>query len=208
VDSFVIAGQSQLLTRPFSASGRLAQIELKIRETARPLPRRLPFWNAWVPSDARRLNVGVFHASLVPVGSEETVPSFYDFRSENRLRTARFNGVYSDSWIGPSADFALTVPPKAHCLQMSGMIPQGAGFSFPYPVRVYIDGDYLGEDSISGAGRFKVHVPLGRTATNINQRSREVTVSVKPASCFVGASLGISPDKRCLAFVLDRIAFE
>lgn len=59
-DDVTIAGQARFLSREFTATGRVSQLEIMVQEGAHMLPRVHPLWNAWVPKGPAALESRCF----------------------------------------------------------------------------------------------------------------------------------------------------
>ncbi|MSV28274.1 MAG: hypothetical protein EXQ52_05950 [Bryobacterales bacterium] len=200
-DEIQIRGYARVTTKPFTGAGPWSRIEFMVEEDAKPLPRRYPFWSAWVPRDARSLNLAVADIALEPDGPGALpTSSRIEFRSTEQFGKTLINGIYPDRWAGSKASVELAIPTGAKTLEVSGTIPAVKSFSFPYSVRLLADGDAIGEQQIAQPGPFKIRFslrPTGRAAQ---------TFEILPASTYVASDLGIGSDTRPLSVQLDRIA--
>jgi hypothetical protein len=197
-----IEGQARFVTRPFSLSGRAAQIEILVRENAEPLPRPWGLWNRWVPRDARKLNLGVFSATLEngDSGGASGV-SEIDFRADPDLGGGAYDGVYADGWVAARASIAMRVPRNCQQVRIRGTAPGGTDLKFPLALRLSADGRQIGEGIVNQPGSFDVRVPFPRP---LRSPPRDVVLDVNPSSsCFTNLAGG---DTRCLTVRLDKMS--
>jgi hypothetical protein len=199
-DEIQIRGYARVTTKPFVGRGPWSRIEFMVEEDAKPLPRLRPFWAAWVPRDARSLNLAVADIVLEPDGPRESKFSQIEFRSKDQFRRTLVNGVYPDRWAGARATVELAVPEGAKALEVSGAVPEVGAYSFPYTIRLLADGDAAGEQRVPRPGPFKLLFPLS-AAGGKTQR-----FEILPASSFVARDLGIGVDTRPISIRLDRVA--
>src|SRR5204862_6119011 len=96
------------------------------REDAEPLPSKFALWNRWVPSDARRLNLGVFEAVIgSPEALARALQPDADFHSEETFSRAYYDGIYQDRWLGARAAIDLRMPSGSKMVNIRGMAPAG-----------------------------------------------------------------------------------
>lgn len=202
-DEIDLHSQARVLTRPFTATAPWSQLELAIREDASPLARDHALWNRWVPTDARRLNVGVSAVSLIDAGqTDASLESAMNFGPGKKVE-GTVDGVYADGWIGESANVVLRVPARPEAIEIAGSIPGVSCFHFPYQVALALDGAPIEGARILVAGEFHLRVPLRGIGL---VPGRAVRIALGPFSTFTGRSQGSNNDDRKLSILLNRIA--
>lgn len=197
-DEVAFTGSARIVTRPFEAVGQWSQLELEIREDASPLPRPHALWAKWVPKDPRRLNIAVSELALVDPSTATSV-SYVNVDQEMRNPQTFVNGIYSDHWMGASAEIDLQKPGNARRVQLSGTLPQVRGIAIPYRIGLRANGNLVGYARVDHYGPFAVSVPwdegIGRT--------ENVRLELQPAATFAPTN----GDYRRLSILLDSVGF-
>jgi hypothetical protein len=203
-DEIDFSAQARVVTRPFVAGGPWSQVELAIREEAKPLARNSSLWNRSVPADARRLNIAVTEAALIDADQTgDALESTIEFGPGKRS-SGLVRGVYPDGWIGEAADITLRIPPRPIALEINGTVPDAKPFSFPYQVALSLDGVRLEQLRIAKPGKFRVRVRI----TGIDLvAGRPAQLTVGPLATFSGRALRLNDDARMLSLLLTRVAF-
>jgi len=203
-DEIAVSGQARIVTRPFTARGRVSQLEIMVQEDAQPLPRRtFVLWNRWVPLDARRLNLGVFEVSLEAASAHPAAPETkVDFMSAAQLERTYYDGVYPDRWIAGRASVDMRIPSGSRKLRVHGLCPRGGGLVYPVRIRLDADDQLLGETTVEKPGEFDVSVPVPASLTASGDRDARVSLQAE-SNCYTGKG-----DTRCLTVRLERMSFE
>lgn len=205
-DEIQFSGQTRTLSRPFAPTPPWSQIELAVRETAKPLPRKHALWNRWVPADARRLNVAIAEVALVDAQeTDDGVQSAVSFNSPEDMNRAFLDGIYEDGWVGAAASIRLRVPAEPEAIKIAGTVPGVRVFSFPYRLDLYLDGKAAGQYYVSQAGAFRIRIPAGNLKIPLRP-GWPVTLTIRPSGTFDGYSLGTSQDRRSLSILLSEVA--
>lgn len=204
-DEIDFVAQTRVLTKPFTASGSWAQIELLVHESASPLPRKHALWNDWVPSDARHLNVALAEATLIAADQADSIlESSAEFGPGHRAE-ALTNGIYADGWATETVSVVLRVPPRAAEVEIAGTIPGVRTFSFPYRMPLSVNGVVVKDVVVSTPGAFRVRIPLAPSGLNLAPGTSARLV-IGPLPTFSGKGLGVNDDTRRLAIMLSRVA--
>jgi hypothetical protein len=155
-----------------------------------------------VPRDARKLNVGVFAAALVPTDRTAAMSSV-DLRSQPYLGELDYDGIYPDRWLAAQGSVRLRSPANGEAVRIRGTAPGGGSLAFPVTIGVYADGVPLGNAVIRNPGEFDMRLPA---PGSLLAGKCDILLELKPVSpCFVNAASG---DKRCLTVQLDELGFE
>jgi hypothetical protein len=203
-DEIAVSGQASFVTRSFTATVRVSQLEIMVQEDAQPIPRRtFVLWNRWVPLDARRLNLGVFEVRLEAASARPAAPETkIDFTSAAQLDRTYYDGVYPDRWVAKRASINMRIPGGSTSLRLRGMSPGRRGLVYPVRIRLDADDELLGEAIVQKPGEFDVSVPVPASLTA--NGDRDARVSAQPESnCFSARG-----DMRCLTVRLEGLSFE
>lgn len=202
-DQRAMAGYARIITKPFTATTGITQLEIEVSEDVQPIQRDLALWNAWVPKDARHLNIAVAQVHLI--GSQDHVDAS---ESVNLLNPESFaageiNGIYPDRWMGREVNLELTMPPGATDIEIDGTLPRVAALPLPYHVTLKAEGRDLGDMRLNQSGHFQQRIGISEDLRK-SLGGSSVRLTLVAESTFRESA---DRDARTLAIRLDRIGF-
>jgi len=199
IDSFALVGTARVLTKPFVATGPVAQLQIEVKEDASSLPRRWALWNRWVPEDARRLNIAITRVALAGINAECDLPTSLNLLSEGETQPLT-NGFFADRWMGAEAAVTLTSPAPPDAIALKGMIPAGMNLPSPFHLDLTLNGAPLPSCTIARPGPFQVSCPIPAEVRRSLKPSAPVYFGIKAEATFT-----TSADPRQLSLQLERV---
>ncbi|MGO9893829.1 MAG: hypothetical protein ACLPX8_06410 [Bryobacteraceae bacterium] len=202
VDSFRVVGGARVLTKPFVATGPVAQLEVAVGEDAYPLPRHWALWNRWVPDEPRSLNLAVTSVGLAGSDVIQRLPPSVDLTSSGGIQAPAV-GFYADRWIGDEARLTLRSAAVPDGVRITGVAPGGVELPFPFHIGIALNGAPLPSCTVPGSGHFDITcaIPLGLQRTLV--AGVEVQLLIRAEATFTTPR-----DRRRLSLRLDKIALS
>jgi hypothetical protein len=201
IDQFTVVGTARVDSRPFVASGAWNQLEVEVKEDAKPLPRAFALWNKWIPGEPRALNLGFTDFHLVDANDPtDGLASSVDLVNDATGRWL-MNGIYPDLWMGSDASITLSAPVTPAEIVVSGMAPGRVGLPFPFHLHTAVNGMPLPPCSIEHAGAFDVHCGIPREIRQALQAGTPLKIDLHSESTFSN----IHGDSRRLSLRLARV---
>ena len=198
-DRIFFAGAAALLSRPFRCEGRFCRITLVLNDEARPLPRPLGLINAWVPGDARRLNIGVFLSQVLADDEYRKLsfPCTIDLGHGIKLSHYLIAGLYADNWATKQVRLSLGACGEVGAVLVEGFVPGVLPPLVPLRLLIKVNGVPLQPAMISEPGRFVCRVPLPPAL----RRKRHFDVAISSTKSWIEPS-----GSRSLSFRLEKVS--
>jgi len=199
VDRLALSGMGVLISKPFRCQGFLNRLTIALPDNAEPVPRPLGLINAWVPKDARRLNIAVSSIELLTEHEYQRLPlpCSLDLTQPESRDAALLTGVYADRWIAGQARLTLRACGRAEAITIQGFVPGVSAPFFPLELSVWVNGMPLDPLELATPGTFAATLRLPRSLAS----SDLYEIRIRPTKTFTGRG-----DRRSLSVMLDRVA--
>lgn len=116
--------------------------------------------------------------------------------------TGEIESIYGDRWAGPKARATFDNPGGATHIELDGEVVLSHFFNSPLRLALSANDHDLGEHELAESGPFQLSIQLPQAV----QRAREAEISITCDKSFVPWELGLSSDRRELAFIVNRLA--